>query len=51
MKMIYTEPVIEVFLFAKQDQIKASSVVVETTKKIVEDQIPDAEGSAEDFVW
>ena len=50
MKMIYTEPVMEVFLFAKQDQIKASSVT-ETTKKIVEDQIPDAEGSAEDFVW
>ncbi len=50
MKMIYTEPVMEVFLFAKQDQIKASSVVV-TTKKIVEDQIPDADGSAEDFVW
>ncbi len=52
MKKIYTEPEIEVFLFSKQDQIKASSVIeTTTTNQAVEDQLADALGSGNDFYW
>ena len=50
MKMTYEEPVIEVFVFEKQDQIKASSVA-DSKKTMVEDQLAVAQGIADGFFW
>lgn len=52
MKKIYREPEIEVIIFSKQDQIKASTVVnPDPIRNGVEDPIADAEGVAYGFFW
>lgn len=51
MKKNYTEPVMEIYLFENQDQIKASSVPDNTKKKMAEDEFADANGIAEGFFW
>lgn len=52
MKKIYREPEIEVVVFSKRDQIKASTIVYpDPVKSAVENPLGDAEGDAEGFFW
>lgn len=54
MKKIYSEPEMEIYVFSKQDQIKASAVIVDPTpvkKSGVEDAVADAESLADSFFW
>ncbi|MBQ9743401.1 MAG: hypothetical protein IJV88_07100 [Ruminococcus sp.] len=57
MKKIYSEPTINVFMFAAPDCIRASTEYIPTTTTVAppitlaEDVVGDAKGSASDFVW
>lgn len=53
MKKIYIEPEMEVYVFSKQDQIKASAMVTPdpVKKNGVESPVADAEGFANGFFW
>ena len=54
MKKIYIEPEMEVYVFSKQDQIKASALVnpvLPSNMNGAESPITDAEGFADGFFW
>ncbi len=51
MKMEYREPVMEVILFAETDQIKASATEIITDQSLAEDQLGQAEGDSNKFVY
>ncbi len=57
MKKNYSEPTINVFMFAAPDCIRASAEYIPTTTSVApaitlaEDVVGDAKGSASDFIW